>query len=145
MKKHRLQNQSGFTLIEVLMAIVLIGIVLPTFAVYFTGLQDAREPEDFMQAVFLGRRQLAGIENETMTRIPPAGTYTCAAFRTTHPPAERDFNIDCSDPDYRFDWQVEDVDAGTPNDGGGTFGKRVTLTVSRNDGNMNPFQLYTLF
>ncbi len=131
------------------MSIVLIGIAVPTFNNYFSGLDNSKEPEYFTEAVFLATRQMQGIKNETMARLPnPAVFGTCAAFQSSQM-VGANFNIECVTPpydQYEFSWQVEDVGAGTPNTGGsGTFGKKITLTVSRKAGGMDPFQLVNLF
>ncbi len=139
-------NETGFSLIEIIISIVLIGIAVPTFSNYFGGLDDSKQPEYFTEAVFLATRQLEGIRNETLTRIPAAANYpTCVAFQTS-PPVGANFNIDCTSTDYGFSWLVEDVNALNPNVDAGTFGKKVTLTVSRTaTGAMPSFQLVTLF
>lgn len=131
------------------MSIVLIGIAVPTFSNYFSGLDDSKEPEYFTEAVFLATRQMQGIKNETLARFPNAANFpTCAGFQSSQT-VGANFNIDCTTPpydQYEFSWLVEDVGAGTPNTGGsGTFGKKITLTVTRKAGGMTPFQLVNLF
>jgi len=141
-------NESGFSLIEIIISIVLIGIAVPTFSNYFSGLGDSKEPEYYTEAVFLATRQMQGLRNETMARFPIAGVYPdCATFQAAA--IGNPFNIECAAApfnQYTFSWQVEDVGAGTPNTGGsGTYGKKVILTVSRNAGGMASFQLVNLF
>lgn len=136
-------NESGFSLIEIIISIVLVGIAVPTFINYFGGLKDSQQPEVLTQGVFLATRQLEGIGNEPLSRMPAAGTYDCAAFQAS--PVGADFNIDCTSPVYQFSWEVDDVAAGNPNaaSGGATFGKKVTLTVSAPG--MPSIQLFSLF
>ncbi len=136
-------NDNGFSLIEIIVSIVLVGIAVPTFFNYFGGLKDSQQPEILTQGVFLGTRQLEGIGNETLSRMPAAGTYDCATFQAS--PVGANFNIGCTSPVYQFSWEVEEVAAGDPNQeaGGATFGKKITLTVSA--AGISSFQLFSLF
>lgn len=141
-------NEGGFSLIEIIMSIVLIGIAVPTFSNYFSGLDNSKEPEYFTEAVLLATRQMQGIRNETMARFPAPGVYPdCATFRAAA--IGNPFNIECTAApftQYTFSWLVEDVGASNPNGVAGVFGKKVTLTVSRSaPGAMTPFQLVNLF
>ncbi len=141
------KNEAGFSLIEIIMSIVLIGIAVPTFSNYFGGLSNSKEPEYFTEAVFLATRQMQGLRNETMARFPVAGVYPdCATFRAAA--IGNPFNIECAAApfnQYTFSWQVQGAGASTPDVGGGAFGVKLTLTVSRNGGGMAPFQLVNLF
>lgn len=145
------RNEAGFSLIEIIMAMVLIGIIVPVVTVYFGGLNDSKEPEFLMEGVLFGTDQMERIGDEPFLRIPTAGTYTCTAFRdwpiaNVAAPNNFAFNIVCTNPNYNFNWTVSQVSAATPNAAAsGTFGKRVVLTVSRADGEISPFSLVTLF
>lgn len=147
------RGEAGFSLIEIIMAIVLIGIAVPAFTIYFSGLDNSKEPEYLAEGVFFGIDQMERIGDEPFLRIPDAGTYTCEDFHdwpmnNVAPPNHFVFSIECppiSSP-YQLNWTVSLVDAATPNNpGSGTFGKRVVLIVSRSDGGMPPFELVTLF
>ncbi len=150
-QKDRKVNEAGFSLIEIIMAIVLIGIAVPAFTIYFSGLDNTREPEYMTAGVLFGTGQMERIGDEPIFRIPAAGVYTCIQFRdwpvaNVTPPNNQPLNTDCSNLDYDFNWSVSEVDAATPNTpASGTFGKRVVLTVSRVDGAMPAFQLFNLF
>ena len=142
----RMQSQTGLTLIEVVVAIVLIGVALPTLTVHFSGIRSLNQPEFFTQATFLGARQIEGLANETLASIPAAGSYDCATFRDARV-GGGSFDIDCSSTVYLFNWRVDNVAANavdTPS-GSATFGKRIRLTVTRQDGEMPAFNFYTLF
>lgn len=147
------RGEAGFSLIEIIMAIVLIGIAVPAFTIYFSGLDNSKEPEYLAEGVFFGIDQMERIGDEPFLRIPTAGNYTCEQFRdwpadVNNVPVPNNFvlNVNCTNTQYDFNWTVSLVDAATPNNpGSGTFGKRVVLTVSRSDGGMPPFELVTLF
>ena len=149
--KQHLGNTAGFTLIEIIVAIVLLGIAVPTLTVYFSGIGDSKVPEYQTEGVFLGTNQFERITDASFNRIPTAGTYTCTAFRDwaiTNATAPENYalNIDCTNTDYDFNFTVslvapDDVDTS----GSGGWGKRVVMTLSRFDGEMPTFQLVNLY
>jgi len=138
----RLQSPAGFTLIEVVIAIVIVAVAVPSVMIAFSSLKGSVTPEYVIQAAELGQLQMEAIAAKTRTQIPAAGTYTCAAFQGTVP------EVQCAVAGfgaYSYSWLVEDVDAADPDTSspGATFAKKVTLTVNRAD--MAPVSFYTLF
>lgn len=131
--------RDGFTLIEIIMAIVIIGIAVPTIMIPFSGLSKSKNPEYYIQASFLAQKQMEAMSGKKMSAIPSAGTYTCATFQATVT------EISCSSTGYTFSWLVEDVAANALNTAVGTtsFAKRVTLTVSHATG--GDLKFYSLF
>ncbi|MFQ5481814.1 MAG: hypothetical protein ACE5ER_03555 [Nitrospinaceae bacterium] len=126
------------------MSIVLVGILMPTVIIPFSGIKDTKIPEHVTSGTWLGFRQMEAIANRTSATLPPAGTYTCTQFQTGPPKVAE---IDCSSPDYTFTFLVEDVAANSPDVGGAApgFGAKVTLTISRVDGAISDFNLYEFF
>ncbi|NIP99653.1 MAG: prepilin-type N-terminal cleavage/methylation domain-containing protein [Nitrospinaceae bacterium] len=135
-------EEGGFTLIELIAAIVLIGIAVPALFVPFSGLSESKHPESRVQASFWGLRQMEAISGLAYAGVPAAGSYSCAAFQAATVP-----EVDCSSPDYNFTWRVEDVAAADPDTAVGApdFAKKVTLTVTRTDGAIGALDFYTLF
>lgn len=131
----------GFTLIETVMAISIIGIVAATMMNMFSGLKDIKKPEYAVQASFLALKQMEGISKQYYDTIPAAGAYTCATFSATLT------TVDCTNTTYVFDWQVDNSTLATPNTATGSADnvKKVTLTVTRADSGMNAMKFYTLF
>ncbi len=135
---------SGITLIEMVMAIVVIGIAMTAIMNAFSGLQGTVTPEYTIQAAALGQLQMEAISAKTRLQIPVAGTYSCAAFQAG-PPAVPEVQCPVGGfPEYTYSWLVEDVSAATPDVASApVFASKVTLTVSRS--NMPPINYYTLF
>ncbi len=123
-------NEDGFTLIEIIIAMVLIGIAVPTIMIPFSGLDDTKNPEYIVQASFLAQQSMEEIASSTRTTAitncnnlttPVNGyTLTCSAIA-----------VDATNPDVAA--------------GGATFGQKLTLTVSRSDGGMTPLVFNALF
>ncbi|MBI5428693.1 MAG: prepilin-type N-terminal cleavage/methylation domain-containing protein [Nitrospinae bacterium] len=132
---------SGFTLIEIIIAIVVIGIAVPAIMIPFSGIKDVKKPEDAVRAALLAQKQMEAVSGKAYSEIPAAGSYTCAQFQTTLSV------IDCANTEFDFNWTVENVAASAPNTAVGSpdFGKKVTLAVSRFDGAMSSTSFYTLF
>lgn len=138
----RMWSDAGFTLIEIIIAIVIVAIAVSSVMIAFSSLKGSVTPEYVIQAAELGQLQMEAIAEKTRTQIPAAGAYTCAAFQATVP------EVQCTVAGfgaYSYSWVVEDVDAADPDTSspGATFAKKVTLTVSR--ASMNPVSFYTLF
>jgi prepilin-type N-terminal cleavage/methylation domain-containing protein len=136
-----LGNAKGFTLIEIILAIVIIGIVVVSMMNVFSGLKDIKKPEYAVQASFLALKQIEAISKAYYDTVPAAGTYTCAQFSATLT------TVDCTNAAYVFSWLVENSTMTTPNVSTGSADKvkKVTLTVTRTDGNMGSMKFYTLF
>lgn len=131
--KHSLKrSQAGFTIIEILVAIVVIGITVPAIMIPFSGLGDTKNPEYVIQGSFIGQKkieELASKFRDTITTVCPEGT---AATST--------------DGDYSLDCVSEQVNATDPDTSTtSTFARKVTLTVSRTDGAMSPLVFNSLF
>ncbi len=129
------RSQAGFTLIEIIMAIVIIAIVVPTFGVVFSGLKDSKTPESAVLVAFESLRQFEAISKKTYATIPPGlpstATYNCVEFRdgTVNLPAVAEVICDAN---YTYLWEVQNVAAGaldTPLPAASTF-KKVILTVT---------------
>lgn len=131
----------GLTLIEVIVAIVVIGIAVPVLIVPFSGLKDTKNPEYVVQASYLAQQQMESIADKAYADLPAAGSYTCSQFQASVS------SVDCSSAQYSFSWLLENVNATSPNTAIGSpgFGKKVTLTVSRVDGAMAALTFYSLF
>lgn len=125
-------SQAGFTLIEVIVAIVVIGITVPAFMTSFSGLADAKNPEFVIQGSFIAQKKMEELSDQfrdTVTAACPEGT----AATTT-------------DGDYSLDCVSEQVNATTPDSSTtSTFARKITLTVSRTDGAMSGLVFNTLF
>ncbi len=136
-----LVNDKGFTLMEVIIAIVIAAIALPSIMIAFGSMKGSVTPEYNIQAAELGQFQLEAISQHTFATIPAAGAYTCAAFQATVT------EVNCAVTGftaYTYSWTVVEVDSDDPDTGGVTgFAKKVRLDVSR--ANMNTVSFYTLF
>lgn len=123
---------AGFTIIEIIVAIVIIGITVPAILVPFSGLEDTKRPEFTIQASFIAQKkaeELASQFRDSITTTCPEGT----AASTT-------------DGDYTIDCISEKVNATDPDTAAtSTFGRKITLTVSRTDGEMSDLVFNTLF
>jgi prepilin-type N-terminal cleavage/methylation domain-containing protein len=138
----------GFTLIEVVLAMVIIGIAVTGMLNAFSGLKDIKKPEYTVQGSFLAMKQMEAISKYYYNQIPPltatvgTNTYTCAQFSAIIS------TIDCTNTNYTFSWQVDNVSMATPNtvnNASVDLGKKVTLTVTRNDGGIGSMLFYTLY
>ena len=136
--------QSGFTLMEILVAIVVVAIVVPSILAPFSQLKNTKTPEYVVEASFLAQRQIEAIAGKKYSEIPTRGNYTCAVFETSLSLANI---LDCANASYSYSWVVDNVTASapdTPQNPSG-FAKRVTLTVTRTDGAISPLSFYFLF
>lgn len=144
--KSRLSASHGLTLIEMIIAIVVIAIAVPTIMVPFSGIKDVKNPEYVVQASYLAQLQMEAISGKFADEIP-VGTYSCTEFRAASPAVLEVLCGDADFSDYSFSWLVEQVTATDldTDTGSASFAKKVTLTVSRADGAMDPVKFYTLF
>lgn len=123
-------NEHGFTLIEIIIAMVLIGLAVPTIMIPFSGLDDTKNPEYVVQASFIAQQSMEAIADSNRTTAltncnnltTPINGYTlnCSAIA-----------VNAADPDVTA--------------GGATFGQKLTLTVGRSDGAMTPLVFNALF
>ena len=136
-----LADSSGFTLVEMIIAMVVVGIALPSIMVAFSSMKSSVAPEYNIQAAELGQLQMEAISQHTFATIPAAGTYTCAAFQATVT------EVQCAVAGftaYTYSWTVVEVDSDDPDTGGVTgFAKKITLAVDRSG--MGTVRFYTLF
>lgn len=127
-----LKKQAGFTLIEIIVAIVVIGVTVPAIMISFSGLDDTRNPEYVIQASFVAQKKMEELANEfrdTITTTCPEGTPATS-----------------TDGDYSMDCVSEQVNATDPDTATtSTFARKVTLTISRTDGAMAKQEFSSLF
>ncbi len=122
---------AGFTIIEIIVAIVIIGITVPTILTQFSGFEDTKRPEFIVQASFIAQKKAEELSSQfrnTITTACPEGT---AATST-----DGDYSIDC------ISEQVNATDPDTTVTS--TFGRKITLTVKRTDGAMSDMVFNTL-
>jgi len=141
MRKRCWTDSSGFSLVEMIVAIIVVAIALPSIMIAFSGMKSSVGPEYNIQAAELGQFQLEAISQHTFATIPAAGAYTCAVFQATVT------EVNCAVTGftaYTYSWTVVEVDSNDPDTGGITsFAKKVRLDVSR--AGMNTVSFYTLF
>ena len=120
-------SERGFTLIEIIIAIVLIGVAVPGIMIPFSGLKDTKNPEFTVQGSFVAQKRIEQIANATQANAlsscnSPAteGAYALSCTAAT---------VNASDPDT----------AATS-----TYATKIILTVSRTDGAMSPLTFATL-
>ena len=126
------KREAGFTLIEIIVAIVVIGITVPAIMTAFQGLEDTKNPEYVIQASFAAQKRIEELANQfrdTITTACPEGTP--ATF---------------TDGDYSLDCESEQVNATDPDSSTtSTFARKIILKVSRTDGAMGEMEFNTLF
>ena len=125
------KREAGFTLIEIIVAIVVIGITVPAIMTAFSGV-DTKNPEYVVQASFAAQKRIEELANQfrdTITTACPEGTP--ATF---------------TDGDYSLDCESEQVNATDPDSSTtSTFARKIILKVSRTDGAMGEMEFNTLF
>jgi len=129
--------QAGFTIIEILVAIVVIGVTVPAIMIPFSGLEDTKNPEYIIQGSFVGQKKMEELANRFRNSSTASADIitVCPALPAT-----------TTDGDYSIDCESIDVNATDPDSTAtSTFAKKVTLTVSRADGQMSPLVFNTLF
>ena len=124
-------NESGFTLVEIIMAIVLIGIAVPGIMMFLQGVEDTREPEYIIQGSFMAQKKIEELASETRTSIDTQIASVCNST------VDGDYTLTCTSTDVN----ATDPDTAAVS----TFAKKITLTVSRSDGAMQPLEFTTLF
>ncbi len=127
-----LKKQAGFTLIEIIVAIVVIGVTVPAIMIPFSGLDDTRNPEYVIQASFVAQKKMEELANkfrDTITTACPEGTPATS-----------------TDGDYSMDCVSEQVNATDPDTATtSSFARKVTLKISRTDGAMTEQEFSSLF
>jgi prepilin-type N-terminal cleavage/methylation domain-containing protein len=120
------KNEQGFTLIEIIIAMVLIGIAVPSIMIPFSGLSDTKTPEYTVQGSFIAQKRIERMADKTQTNALAdcnngnEGAYSLSCTATT---------VNASDPDTSTT---------------STFATKIILTVSRSDGAMSPLTFTTL-
>jgi Tfp pilus assembly protein PilV len=129
----RCNKEAGVSLVEIIMAIVIIGIAVPTIMAPFQGVENTKNPEYVIQAAFVAQQKmedLANLNRGNITTPCPEGTPA----NTTTPEG---YSLDCSS---------EQVNATDPDSAVvSTFARKVTLKVSRTDGLLNKMEFSSLF
>ena len=81
MNKYFLSNKKGFTLIEVVMIIVILGIIMPGIMLYFiTGVKDSAIPQRRTTAIFLAEALMEEIKSKRWDETAGVITFnsTCS-------------------------------------------------------------------
>ena len=125
-------NETGFTIIEILVAIIVIGITVPAIMIPFSGLEDTKNPEYIIQGSFIGQKKMEELANQFRNTITGAGACPGGSL-----PDVGDYSLTCSTVDVN----ATDPDSSATSD----FAKKITLTVSRADGQMSPLVFNALF
>jgi prepilin-type N-terminal cleavage/methylation domain-containing protein len=130
--------ERGVTLIEIIVAIVVIGLAVPLITIPFSANKDTKHPEYVVHASFIAQRLTEEMAGSTTN----AAQNYCNNFTGTQESVTANdvYNIACS---------TILVDADTPDDavsgGQNDVGNKVTLTITRADGEMSPAVFYSFF
>ncbi|MFT4579943.1 MAG: prepilin-type N-terminal cleavage/methylation domain-containing protein [Nitrospinales bacterium] len=119
-KKNR---ESGFTLMEIIMAIVIIGIAVPSIMIPFQGLSDTKGPEYIVQASFLAQERMEQLANEDRTSILTSCPNGSSASVSDGPGSA--YTLACTSVQVN----ATNPDTSTTS----TFARKVTLTITRAD------------
>ena len=130
-------REAGMTLMEIIIAIVVIGLAVPLITIPFSGNKDTKKPEYVVHASFIAQKHTETLAGSTAAQAATA----CALYPQTETLTASDvYNVACA---------IYDVDAATPDDppsvGENVVGKKVTLTISRADGDMTSALFYSFF
>jgi prepilin-type N-terminal cleavage/methylation domain-containing protein len=118
-------RESGFTLIEIIMAIVIIGVAVPSIMIPFSGLNDTKGPEYTVQASFLAQERMEELANEDRTSILTACPLNpSSASLLTQGPGSA-YTLACTSVQVN----ATAPDTSTTS----TFAQKITLTVTRAD------------
>ena len=140
------KGNNGFTLIEFLVAIVILGVTIPTLMTPFSGLKDIKKPEYYVQASALMNHQVEALFRKAYDEIPsrttcPVGTpCNCTTFQTN----VGFIDLNCSNTDWSYTFGVENVDAsdlGTSLSPNQLF-KRITMVITNINSEIPDQSLY---
>ncbi len=123
-----MRNAKGFTLPEIIMSIVLIGISVPAIMVPFTSLKYTQSPEVVVRASFLAQKHMETLADKTVTSIDS----DCSSLNG----ADGEFTLVCTS----IDVAAGDLDTDT---GSTSFGKKITLEISHPE--IEPLSFVNLF
>ncbi len=128
-------KEAGFTLIEIIVAIVIIGITVPAIMIPFSGLSNTKNPEYVIQASFIAQKKMEELADQFRDTIN--GAALCPEGSPFTFPPDGDYSMDCVSEQVN----ATDPDSTTTS----TFARKITLTVSRTDGAMATMEFNTLF
>jgi prepilin-type N-terminal cleavage/methylation domain-containing protein len=130
LRSHLLLREDGFTLIEIILSIVVIGIAIPSIMIPFSGLKDTKRPELTVQASFIALKHMESIVSKARNNTP------CSGITVT---SDEGYTITCTE----IDVASTDLDTDT---GANSFAKKVTLTITHPEmsGNLEFFTLFAL-
>lgn len=121
-----IRGERGFTLIEIIIAIALIGVAVPTIMIPFSGLSDTKSPEYTVQGSFIAQKRIERMADKTQAN----------ALADCNNGNEGAYNLNCV---------AATVNASDPDTAAvSTFATKIILTVSRADGAMSPMTFTTL-
>jgi prepilin-type N-terminal cleavage/methylation domain-containing protein len=126
-----LAKENGFTLIEIILALVVIGIAIPSIMIPFSGLSDTKRPELAIQASFIALKHMESIASKARDSSPSI----CAGIIGS---PDEGYTITCSE----INVAASDLDADVG--GTGSFAKKVTLTITHPDMSSS-LEFFTLF
>ncbi|MZH02263.1 MAG: type II secretion system protein [Nitrospinae bacterium] len=122
------KKEGGFTLVEIILAIVVIGIAIPSIMIPFSGIQDTKKPELAIQGSFIALKHIESIASKTRDVSP------CAGITAT---TDEGYTITCSE----INVDSTDLDTDTGSD---DFAKKVTLTITHPEMS-GSLEFFTLF
>ncbi|MBT6514257.1 MAG: type II secretion system protein [Crocinitomicaceae bacterium] len=132
-------NTSGFTLIEAIMAIVIIGIAIPTIMIPFQGVSQIKTPEFIIQGSFMAQQRMEELAKEKRGTIVNASNCPDGSTFTK---TEGDYKLDCTSIKVNAGaLDTEDVSGTNSSD----FARKITLTVYRTDGAMDALTFSQIF
>ncbi|MFT4580056.1 MAG: prepilin-type N-terminal cleavage/methylation domain-containing protein [Nitrospinales bacterium] len=133
------KNVSGFTLIEIIMAIVIIGVAIPTIMIPFQGVSHIKTPEFIIQGAFLAQQRMEELAKENRNTVVDSSKCPDGSISTK---TEGDYKMDCTSIKVNAGaLDVEDI-SGTVS---ASFARKVTLIVYRTDGAMDSLTFSQIF
>jgi prepilin-type N-terminal cleavage/methylation domain-containing protein len=125
-------KEMGFTLVEIIIAIVVIGVTVPAIIIPFSGLENTKNPEYVIQASFVAQKKMEELSNQFRDTITTPCPEVTPAVST--------------DGAYSLSCESAQVTAADPDTTAvSTFARKVTLKVSRTDGAIAEMEFSSLF
>ena len=106
------------------MAILIIGIAVPSIMIPFQGLEDTKGPEYIVQASFMAQKRMEELANQDRTSILSSCPNGSSASQTSQGPGSA-YTLACTSVQVN----ATAPDTSTTS----TFAQKVTLTISRAD------------